>query len=112
MKNLFLISFSVLALYLSSCEQKKSTASTQESPKPEPGLVAKIDTTPKTITWEEMKVLIAKADYQTAGQSHDLMATLVYDNGTRLQAKQPKIDAIFEEMKKCEKCKDIIRMTE
>jgi hypothetical protein len=113
MKNIFFISFSTLAISLCSCEQTKETnTSKQESPKTVPSIVSKIDTTSKIITWEEMKVLIAKADYQSAGQSHDLMASLVYDNGKRLQAKQPKIDAIFEEMQKCEKCKDIIKMTE
>lgn len=60
-------------------------------------------------TWEEVVEALKTGHVKMISQFHDLTVRVTLDNGTVFTAKEPKVDAIFEEIRKCgAACKGII----
>ncbi len=69
--------------------------------------------TEPTIPWEEAVELIHEGKVQSAFQTHTLTVSLRLNDGTMVKTKEPKIDAIFQEIRNCgEPCKDVGMATE
>lgn len=71
------------------------------------------DATPTTnVSWDNLVSVVKTGDYQSVGQQHDNTVRLILNDGRVLQAKQPKIDAIYEVVQNCPKCVGKPFMTE
>lgn len=62
--------------------------------------------------WEKAKDLLHGGQVLKIFQTHDLNVTFKLKDGSKFRFKEPKIDAIFDEVKKCEGCGKIIMATE
>lgn len=69
-----------------------------------PSVNKKIESSVTTTTWENLVSIINTGNYQSVGQQHDKTVRLVLNNGKVLQAKEPKIDDVYEVVKNCSKC--------
>jgi len=71
--------------------------------------------TPKrtTVSWSEAIRILNSGQVESVFQTHSLDVTLVLKNGTSIYTKEPSIDDIFDEVKKCGNlCKNITQATE
>lgn len=65
------------------------------------------------VSWNEAVKILNTGQVSEISQNHSLDVTLVLKDGTQIHTKEPTIDVIFEEVKKCgEPCKDIVLSTE
>ena len=80
----------ILAFSLVSCGRSLDLAYIEVGPK-------------NTVSWEDAKTIIEKGDVDYVAQSHALDVTIVMDDGTRYQTKEPEIDAVNDWLKACGK---------
>ena len=63
--------------------------------------------------WERAIEILRAGKVRTVTQTHRLDVDFQLNDGTRIQTKEPYINAILDEIKKCgRKCKDILVETE
>lgn len=63
-----------------------------------------VDSGVVTTSWENLVSMINTGNYQSVGQQHDKTVRLVLDNGKVFQAKEPKIDDVYQVVKNCSEC--------
>ncbi|MCI0542309.1 hypothetical protein L0Y69_00950, partial [bacterium] len=84
-------------------------AASEETPGSESGAT----TFERAGTWEEVVEALKTGNVTAITQTHDLTVKVTLKNGTVFTAKEPEIDAIFTEIRKCGgKCAGIIQATE
>lgn len=67
----------------------------------------------RTVSRNEAIEILNEGNCEQVFQSHSLDVTLTLKNGYNIYTKEPNIDDIFDEIKKCwETCKNIILSTE
>lgn|GEM_PF-1289581 len=68
---------------------------------------------PRNVSWEEALSLLNSGNVKMVGQAHSLEVTFTLKDGSIVHTMEPKIDVIFDEVKKCgETCKGIPLATE
>lgn len=64
-------------------------------------------------SWNESIEILNSGQVEEVFQEHNLEVTLILKNDTIIHTKEPKIDDIFDEVKKCgNQCDNIILSTE
>jgi len=56
-----------------------------------------------TVSWEDAKIIIERGKVDCVAQSHSLDVTIAIADGTSYRTKEPKIDAVYDWLKKCGK---------
>ena len=65
------------------------------------------------VTWDEAVKILKSGEVNTVAQEHSLNVFIVLNNGTIVQTKEPQIDAIFDEIRKCgDPCKNVATASE
>ena len=65
------------------------------------------------ISWEKAVRILNEGRVREVGQSHSLKVWLTLADGTRYVTEEPRIDEIWNEIRRCgEPCKDIYSWTE
>jgi PBP1b-binding outer membrane lipoprotein LpoB len=89
------------AMIISGC------AALSDSPNPT------VTSYPDVVSWETAVEILNRGEVETVVQRHNLEVTLVLKNGASINTVEPIIDAIFQEVDKCDQpCKNIILATE
>jgi len=64
------------------------------------------------ITWDLAVKTINNGEVEQLTQTHNLEVTLVLKNGLTVRTTEPKIDDVFDVVRKCKKCLGMVMATE
>jgi hypothetical protein len=65
-----------------------------------------------TVSWKDAETIIRYGDVRTVAQSHACNVEVCMRNGTIYRTKEPKIDAVFDCLKRCGKWGKVEMVTE
>lgn len=66
-----------------------------------------------TVSWNEAIRILNSGEVEKVFQTHNLDVTLTLEDGRSIKTKEPDIDYIFDEIKKCgNPCKNMVIATE
>jgi hypothetical protein len=90
MKSIIVGTLSAVTLCLASCGSSPDMSKIQVNEN-------------NTVSWEDAKVIIERGKVDCVAQSHSLDVTITMVDGTSYRTKEPKIDAVYDWLKKCGK---------